>query len=960
MEIGNIKNHNNYFSKLYSRKRRYVIIYLLTLVSVSMFSQIAHFPFNTDLNDVVQGYVPAEQGSPALITLDGNQAVELEGDEYLELPNALHQSIDPNQDLEIQIKFKITDTYADTPYSGNGLFGDEGKRILVSNKFHHIYDLGFEIYTQYMDEEYRLLMSFGDDLVAGGTFIFTNVIEEDEWVDLRLIFRLNKDVPDIVYKLNGYYSHFPLNYLDVNLFKQSLDTQDIWIGTDNGDFQQFENYAYAEVAIDNLKIFNPVSDGNASLVSAALDTMVNHVNGTHVLTQAEQLVQVTTITNEWDDNTFTEIKLDILEYIDTYEQHVGRVFINYPEAINPKEVSLDRALQYMLIQYCIDNVYTNDNVASMAGIDFIDYENMLGTIPASAPRITSSASIDGTYNSHPAYYLNNQEFVIRPTGFYVAPGELVDITLPSSVVDQGVRIHVGAHFVDLREDSQFFGRFPTMATKFPVDSTTTAVTNPFGGAIYLIFPDGSNFGSVNLQVANAVKSPYYSSKAGFSNSLAEFQTDLNNAYVQWVDVESDHFMATFPRALAIISPDPGPYMDPIDEMVANFNVIAGRPLQKIRSEYIISEPQLYTSGTIPASYPMSIINGDLTESDQWALPVSALDPDKYINTFEGTTLLHELGHLHNIPTMYEEDETNVDVPTVMGIQTAFNMPLDTAFYYSSGFQFLTRDQAALDWMLDTKFRNKEMAEFLEVSYQLRGIAKYIDVVGLHTWDSLGLIHQHWYEEALASGMNPLGIQQVSPDEYIEVASDQLDYNFAPLWEFWGSLPSDTLKNQLDGYNSELRIRDRILHYRNLVPVNASEFLNVYNEITPNIEEHHVERYDDLLQYYDASVADSIISRIDEILCEYFDTNCTVTDVDVLLEPDAITLLPNPTIDIFEIQGPMGDYTIRILDAAGNLVQTVTYSGSEHAIDISMLPAGLLFIEINNPNNLTCMKKIIKL
>ncbi len=938
-------------------------IYVLVLIATTLsHAQIADFPFNTNLNDVVTGFSPTAFGNPTLINDGGNQVVQLDGDDYLSMPVALHQTIDPNQDVELQIRFKVTNTYADSPFSGTGEFGQDGKRILISNKPNFISEKGFDIFVIEMDDEYRLAMSFGDEQGGEGIFIFNDLIQENVWTELKVIMRLNTNRPSIVYKLNGYYHHFPFNtyYVDLANFKTSLNSQELWVGTDLDNVQGFEEYAYAEVSIDYIKIYNPISVGNAAAVATALTAMTNHINGTAILSSSQQQTQLTTIVDNWDDNTYAAITADILSYLSIYEQEEGTVYEFYAEYIDPKEVSAPRALQFMLMQYMIDNLYTNSNVSSMAGISFLDHELMPGIVETTAPRISGTATIDGTYNTSPGFYLNNPEEVIRPTGYYAAPGEIVDVSLPSAILNQGVKIHVGAHYIDIREDHRGFQRFPMMATKFEVTNTSISVANPFGGAIYLVFPDGSNFGSVNVSFANAVKSPYYSTKTGFTNSLTQYQTDLSNGYVNWVDIESDNFMCTFPKALAEISPDADAILTPLNAMVGQFNVITGRPSTKIRSEYIISEPQSYTQGTYPAAYPMSIPNGDLNEADVFALPVSAIDPQIYMSTYDGTTMLHELGHLHSIPTMFEEGETNVDIINVTAFNMVFGVPLDTALYYSSGFQFLDGDQAALDWILDPRFRKGEPAEYLEVSYQLRGVAKYTDVARLFSWDTLGLIHQHWYDLFL-NGPEPAdGIEYVSPDEYIEVASDQLGFNFAPLWHLWGSIPSPSLINQLDNYDKENRIKERILHYRSLVPNNAAEFQAIHSIITPNIEEHHRVRYDDMLLTYDNTTADSIFFQLDEILCTYFDTNCELTDVDVLLEQEAITLLPNPTDGIFEITGLMSGYTIKIIDTNGMVIRTINCSGNSHFIDISELPVGLHFVEItNNQNAQVCLKKIIK-
>ncbi len=858
---------------------KYLILLLSLNCTSSVSGQIINFPFDSNLDDTVNGYTPSTLGNPSIINDDGNQVLQLEGDEVLIMPDAVHESINPDEDLEIQIRFKITDTYADSPYDATGEFGLNARRILITNKSFSTYNLGFEVFVEEMDEEYRVLFSFGDDTFEGSTFIYTEVIEENTWVDLKLIFRLNQENPSIVFKLNGYYNYYPLNYLDISIFKESLNTQQIWIGTDAGNFQDIEDFAFAETSIDYLKIYNPVAVGNSAQVASALALMTNHVNGTNPLTVAEQRTELTSIVNNWDDNTYSAISADILNYISTYEEEEGTVYEFYGEYFNHRLVAIPRALQFMLMTYLIDNVYTSSNVTNMSGVSFLDHEIMPGPVATNAPRLSGSVAIDGDYNTDPGFYLNTPSLVVRPTGYYAAPGEIVDITVPSSIVNQGVKVHVGAHYADYREDNKGYRRMPNIATKFNLDAANISVANPFGGAIFFVFPDGSNFGSTTVEINNAVKAPYFSTKTGYSNSLSDYQTDVNNGYVNWVDIESDNFLCTFPQVLASAYPDASAILTPLNDMIGKFNILAGRPLDKIRSEYIIIEPQSYNEVTYPASYPMSVPNGNLDEALADAFPVSVLDPQIYMSSYDGTTVLHELGHLHNFPTMWDEGETNVDLPNVIAFNTVFGVNIDTALYYATYFQNLDGDQAALDWMLDSKFRDGELTEFDDVSYQARGMAKYVDVARLFSWDTLGLIHNHWYTEAINAGVVQDGMEVVSPGEYIEVASNQLGFNFAPLWEMWGKLPSQSLIDQLDSYPDENRIRDRILYYRSLVPANATEFQTVYNDITPNIEDHHKERYDDMLNFYDETTAAAIYERIDDILCTYFDVNCESVNSD---------------------------------------------------------------------------------
>ena len=141
------------------KRHKLFFLLLILLNATNLYSQIANFTFDNGFDDVVNGYAPSNFGQPALITDDGNQVLQLEGDEYIVFPTALNQSIDPTQDVEIQIKFKITDTYDDVPYSGTGELGENGKRILISNKGHFVSYLGFDIFVDVVDGEYRILMS---------------------------------------------------------------------------------------------------------------------------------------------------------------------------------------------------------------------------------------------------------------------------------------------------------------------------------------------------------------------------------------------------------------------------------------------------------------------------------------------------------------------------------------------------------------------------------------------------------------------------------------------------------------------------------------------------------------------------------------------------------------------------------------------------------------------------------
>lgn len=87
-----------------------------------------------------------------------------------------------------------------------------------------------------------------------------------------------------------------------------------------------------------------------------------------------------------------------------------------------------------------------------------------------------------------------------------------------------------------------------------------------------------------------------------------------------------------------------------------------------------------------------------------------------------------------------------------------------------------------------------------------------------------------------------------------------------------------------------------------------------------------------------------------------EASMTTPTEEVILKSNAIELWPNPTDNDLKIKLESGDYTIRILDAAGAMHQTITLTGANpiHTIDITALPAGAYFVQMINtadPNDL---------
>ena len=84
-----------------------------------------------------------------------------------------------------------------------------------------------------------------------------------------------------------------------------------------------------------------------------------------------------------------------------------------------------------------------------------------------------------------------------------------------------------------------------------------------------------------------------------------------------------------------------------------------------------------------------------------------------------------------------------------------------------------------------------------------------------------------------------------------------------------------------------------------------------------------------------------------------------TSTDIVAESESISIYPNPAASQLMISVESGDYTVRILDAAGAEYQNLNIVGAE-VINIEALPVGLFFVEITNrQSSKLFITKIIK-
>jgi len=244
-----------------------------------------------------------------------------------------------------------------------------------------------------------------------------------------------------------------------------------------------------------------------------------------------------------------------------------------------------------------------------------------GAIPAGAPRLANQV-----------VSINANKTGLLDTGLYAAPGDLISITVPSSMVGKGYSVRLGGH-VDNISPRSSWNRVPFgISRSVSLDSTSVQVASAFGGAIYVDVGGGAegtapNLGVVGITVDGAIAAPYFvlgeTTDADWINTIrdnpapyAEFVSEHLSFSVpsDWIRTLGD-IPGNGPTALMTYWNDTVAFQD----FVGGFEDLRSGP-DRINLDVQISVGLLHAGNPIqgPTSYGSSIVDLDtLTHEGDW-------------------------------------------------------------------------------------------------------------------------------------------------------------------------------------------------------------------------------------------------------------------------------------------------------------------------------------------------------
>lgn len=878
------------------------ILSFLNLTSVFAQENLtSSYKFEDNLLDEYGNFVPFATDSIQFIDADSGKALFLSGENYINLPIELSEAIQLNRSFQIEMDFMIT---------GSTDLGSE--RNLVGNKDRNYDTPGFHVRLADVLEpgkegQFQADFNIGQGLEEISETVFD--LKMNTWHTLSLTFDF--EAGEFTYRVNGLsfnqslYTRIDGASYDPTKFLETINTEEIFIGAfAPGHFETEPNFTCfgggycdqpSDLVVDNLRIYSPKLGGDSRIVNSALDYFSDELEGvtSHNDSETEETLVNDLRGNLYGsnlDSTIHSIRR-FVEAFDTYHDPVFEGYLDY--VIEQSQTDGFDAMTFAYFDlgvWLMREGYTTENMSQLEGLVFGIHEWFPGPVEEPAARIPSeTVSIDATYLKNPGYSMMDMEvnendelssFVYRPTGFYAAPGELITITVDTSLVNTGMHVRVGANAIDFSSWAAI-NRFPYVSVDYRIEQTSFQVANPFGGGIYILVPQNTELGWVDVEIDGAVRSPYFSYREGRETTQEEWE-EIREYPAPFADFESDKYMFSVWSGDIRDFDQPDTVLHIWDQIMDVYATIFGRPLERMRAEAFLFDTKNGARGSFPAGYPQTpgIWSRDEDEGITQGVfsPFSVLIDTVWALGQGWDAMFHEMGHTHLPPTIERETETIVNVPAAALLTEVFGLDYDESMKWA-GYQPFGRVDAAIDWILTENFRTGgemdwdlvNMVEPDQLSYQARGYAKYVEIAALlGGWDAMGTIFKTFYDEQIESGVS-YDITQppnITREHFIRNATEALGVNINPLLHFWGIHPSEELIDELSVYPLLEGMAERVSLYLHYSPKNNAELVSFYEEKTANQSNAlKAENYLPLLEDYD----ESYYQQIEDVILDILDT-----------------------------------------------------------------------------------------
>ncbi len=575
------------------------------------------------------------------------------------------------------------------------------------------------------------------------------------------------------------------------------------------------------------------SSADTALVEALM-SLDAHIRGAETLDDEAVDALTKTVTANRKQLLVSETALRAAQALVTaFDTQHGPLWVAHPP-LNGKQKQAGDATKwavFWVMQHLLDEVYTTAGMqahrALLDGFRFGSADHFPGKVEATLDSNTVySVKINASYpETWGSPVMHMERPARKPTGAYLVPGTVATVTVPPSLVGKGYQIRVGAHSWDHARKPRVL-RLYRVTALYDIDSTDVQVANPLGGGIYIEAPYQADAGVVEVQVRNAVRSPYFSWKPFHRTSNAEWQTVERLHKAPWADFQSEKYMMQVPTSWVYALDDAESLMENWDKALDVFNDVMGRP-RLFGREVLYNQVDLQLRGkAFHPGYPAGNRGYDPAEATDGYSKHHIVRGPQHAHNYE----FHELGHGFLFPKYAGDRESAVNFPHVAVMNLAFGNDLDEAFRtsrFADNDPFKTLETAAMAWMMSDNFLGGGLMLNYERSYQLKGHAKYVDIARLFGWETIGRFFRSTEQDYMDGKPWPPNAEGEAGDTYTLRLSEAAGVDLRPLIHFWGIPIVNEEKAdaaiKAAGLAPSAKVYDTLLAYQALIPADKAAF-----------------------------------------------------------------------------------------------------------------------------------------
>ncbi len=191
---------------------------------------------------------------------------------------------------------------------------------------------------------------------------------------------------------------------------------------------------------------------------------------------------------------------DLIASLETLEDSYGIISVTSTANLNPSNKPVE-ALLARFQSTKFDAMPATDLFVHPSASDWP------GLPSATTPTVSRTFNVNGNVPSDSFMNWGDRGRRIE-TRLYAAPGATLTVTIPSHLINAGLKLEIGCH-VDVNFHLSNWRRFPKVTRSVPLNQTVVQTGNVFGGLVWINIPTGASLGSFDVSIAGALEAPSF-------------------------------------------------------------------------------------------------------------------------------------------------------------------------------------------------------------------------------------------------------------------------------------------------------------------------------------------------------------------------------------------------------------------------------------------------------------------